>query len=230
MDILNSCVKMNTQLSADLLYTLGRLTEDHAYALSDGWRAIIKIQEADAAEPYFLIDAQSELGGGDFAETKMRMLELYPGMVASGLDVPEEFVKRLETSLDLFTEEQREAFTALADNIAAVSRNEHLFGPLNETLRERLGVTTYRGAIRVPYELICGDENGVLGKHYGEIRIAFSGAKEWQDMFFVCQLLDAFQHYARSAWRADQLQLRLGALRQDSQYAMWLNLLKIKNI
>ena len=229
MKILNSNVKENENLSSNLLYMLSQLAEQHNYALGDGWRAIIELQTVGDAEPFFVIDAAAnELGGGDFAETKMQTLKMFPAMAATGLDTPEEFAKRLRCELSPLEEEGLDAFAALTEDIRGFARNEHMFGEFNKILRDRLGLTTYRGAIRAPSRVTCTDENGQLKQYYGEIRVSFSGAKEWQDMFMACQLLGAFQHYVRSAWHA-HVELSLDRLRQDSQYAMWLNLLEMKN-
>lgn len=226
MNILNSNIENNQKLSTAVLRNIERLACDHKYAVEDGWRAIIEMQCEGEDHPYFQLDIQSNRGGGNYAEAKMQMLKRFPDLAATGLESPSDFAGRIRPYFDDRPDDQKVPFADVAMNkIAALEYIEQMPKGTAEFLREH-GLTSYKGAIRVPYEILVSTEHGI-DRTNGEIRIAFSGAEEWQDMFFTMDILADLRQSLNELWEYDQIWFNLRSLEADPQTKMWLNLLGI---
>lgn len=231
MKILGSRSNQNEKLFAILMRELAGLVDDYTESLQDGWRLLVEMEDQDSAKSvgaFFNLDVQADQGGGDFAATKMNTLKLFPDMAGTGLDTPEGFADRV-SNCGLLTGDQAQAFAKLRRKILLAPRSESLFGSINETLRQDCGLTTYRGGIRVPYTLISFTD-GAAREVRGEIRIAFSGAKEWQDMCMACFVLRDLQQAIQKCWESVQVTYHLAGLQADQQYNMWLKLLGIRPV
>lgn len=225
MKILNANIKDHTALSTDLLRGLEDIACTSSDSFKDGWRAIIKLQAEDRTEPYFVLDVQSNRGGGDYAEVKMRMLEQFPDLPATGLESPEHFASRLSKFIGNIPLSDQEALKCVKDNIAKLDWIEQMPRHAAETLRD-FDLTSYKGAIRIPYEGLVSADDGI-DDFAGEIRIAFSGAEEWQDMLLCVQLLRNIQRSLLKCWPNDQIWYNLRALQAEPQLKMLLTYLGV---
>lgn len=226
MNILNSNIENNQKLSTATLRNIERLVCAHRCAVEDGWRAIIEMQCEGEEHPYFQLDVQSNRGGGNYAEAKMQMLKLFPDLTATGLESPKEFVARLDQHIEQIPPEQLETFKTVKSNIAKLEYIEQMPRCGAESLRD-CGLTSYKGAIRVPYEILVSTKHGI-DRTSGEVRIAFSGAEEWQDVFFTMDILADLRQSLNELWEYDQIWFNLRGLEADPQTKMWLNLLGIR--
>lgn len=234
MNILKSSIENNQKLSTATLRSIERLVCVHGYTVEDGWRAIIEMQCEGEEHPYFQLDVQSNRSGGDYAEAKMQMLKHFPDLTATGLESPKEFVARLDQHIEQIPPEQLETFKAVKSNIAKLEHIEQMRRCDAESLRD-CGLTSYKGAIRVPYETLVSTKHGI-DRASGEVRIAFNGAeewqdtfsKEWQDVFFTMDILADLRQSLNELWEYDQIWFNLRGLEADPQTKMWLNLLGIR--
>lgn len=222
---LNIHIENNSKLSTVMLRNIERLVCAYDASVADGWRAIIEMQCNGEDHPYFLLDVQSNRGGGNYAEAKMAMLKHFDDLPATGLDDTKDFVKRIRPVFDGLPNAQ--TIDLALSRISALDYIEQMPKETAEFLREH-GLTSYKGAIRVPYEILVSTEEGKIDPTSGEIRIAFSGAEEWQDMFFATDILAELQQSLNELWEHDQIWLNLRGLRANHQTAMWLKLLGIR--
>ncbi len=225
---LNIHIENNSKLSTVMLRNIERLVCAYDASVADGWRAIIEMQCNGEDHPYFLLDVQSNRGGGNYAEVKMAMLKRFGDLAATGLDSVGTFLDRITPVLKNRPNGQEIPYMDVALNrIAGLDYIEQMPKGTAEFLREH-GLTSYKGAIRVPYEILVSTEEGKIDPTSGEIRIAFSGAEEWQDMFFATDILAELQQSLNELWEHDQIWLNLRGLRANHQTAMWLKLLGIR--
>ena len=225
---LNIHIENNSKLSTVMLRNIERLVCAYDASVADGWRAIIEMQCNGEDHPYFLLDVQSNRGGGNYAEVKMAMLKRFGDLAATGLDSVGTFLDRITPVLKDQPEGQEIPYAdAALTKIAGLEYIEQMPKGTAEFLREH-GLTSYKGAIRVPYEILVSTEEGKIDPTSGEIRIAFSGAEEWQDMFFATDILAELQQSLNELWEHDQIWLNLRGLRANHQTAMWLKLLGIR--
>lgn len=226
MNPLNVNIQNNPKLSTAVLRNLEKLVCNHSDAVSNGWRSIIEMQRDGEDHPYFQLDIQGNKGGGLYAEAKMAMLKRYPDLAATGLENPATFADRIRGFLCDRPEGQQIPFVDVAMNkIAELDYIEQMPKSTAEFLRAN-GLTSYKGAIRVPYEILVSAEHGI-DRSKGEIRIAFSGAEEWQDLFFATDILADLRQSLDELWDYDQIWLNLRGLEADPQTKMWLKLLGI---
>lgn len=225
MKVLNVKIDSNQQLATTILRTIERLVCDHSSAVKDGWRAIIEMQCYYEDDPYFRLDVQSNRGGGNYAEAKMAMLDNFGDLPATGLEDPKHFVECINQFFDGFPDAS--TIHEIVCRISVLDYIEQMPKDVAEFLREH-GLTSYKGAIRVPYEILVSTEQGSIGTETGEIRIAFSGAEEWQDLFFATEILAELQQALNKFWECDQIWFNLRDLQADPRTEMWLKLLGVQ--
>lgn len=91
------------------------------------------------------------------------------------------------------------------------------------------GFTAYAGAIRVLFERLVPRANFVTGREKGEILISFSGAKEWQDLFFAASLLKTVQQaMSNDLERYGQTRYNLYELKRNPETMFWIDALKLE--
>lgn len=223
-------------LAADVLHLVDHMTSRHAQSLPDGWRCIIRLDTDSAeAEPSindFLLDVSDPHQGGIYAEAKMGMLLRFPDLPATGFETPQEVVRRIE-ALDgadrdwLDTDAEHE----LAEVLDTAGQNErYIFNKLAaETLR-KYGLTAYQGGIAIPFEHYYLDTgaSAPIDTATGVLRIAFSGAREWQDVFFAINAADIFVDRYRKHFPSEYFRPNLQHLRRIPEVAMWVTLLDFR--
>ncbi len=225
MKVLNAKIGSNQKLSTDLLRTIEQLVCVHSSAVKDGWRAIIELESDNECAPYFRLDVQSNRGGGNYAEAKMAMLKRFERLPATGLEDPDDLAARFRLAFEGCPEARR--IESALNKISVLDYIEQMPKKTAELLRE-YGLTSYKGAIRVPYEILVSTEQGSIDTETGEIRIAFSGAEEWQDLFFATEILAELQQALNKFWECDQIWFNLRDLQADPQTEMWLKLLGVQ--
>lgn len=228
MNPLHANIENNQKLATTVLRNLEKLACAHSDAVPDGWRAIIEMQCDGDDHPYFQLDIQGNKGGGNYAEAKMAMLKRFPELAATGLETPSAFAERLRPIFENRSEGQEVPFADVAINkISALEYIEQMPKSTAEFLREH-GLTSYKGAIRVPYDILVTTDHGSIERTTGEIRISFSGAEEWQDLFFATDILADLRQSLDELWNYDQIWLNLRGLKADPQTNMWVKLLGIR--
>lgn len=162
---------------------------NYGYLLPNGWRAIVRIDLPVAHNNWemdnLILDVQADEGGGSFAKVKMDTLEQYPKMIATGLlefkDLSDLVLAAVQSNRIA-----REDMGIAADLIrytdgTALSRMQH------EWLRDKLDITNFMGGVRLSIygqeSVLDSDDESFRKK--GEIRVAVSGATEWQDTYLA---------------------------------------------
>lgn len=234
------------KLSAKISRHIEKMTNEYADAVADGWRVIIEMCSVEEyphdADRYFYLDVQSDQGGGDYAEAKMSTLH-FSDLAATGLEEPMKFAKWLANSTYIFNGgDNGDRFERSIDRICELDYIEQMPRDVAEYLRE-LGLTSYKGAIRAPYEISITEDDDDHKSERGEIRIAFSGAEEWQDLFFATSILSCVQRTLESDDEcliacmqqiepldddsSMSIKFDLHGLQDNPQTNMWLKLLKL---
>lgn len=239
MQILNFRSLEQPELNAEILRIVDRLTKQHHDILPDGWRAIIKFQDKSDPQPYYHLDLQSDNDGGDFAPVKMQMLELFPSRAATGGDSPDSFcsvISRLQARQSPTHHIPSEIANSIMNKLPHLTSLSELDRDYWQTL-SHYGLTRYYGAIRIPYNALVTERHEAflarekdelyIRPSSGEIRISFSGAKEWQDLFLAVSILKSIQKSLRKLWTIDQISYCLKDLQADPQVNFWLQLLKV---
>lgn len=232
MKIVNFTSQCQPQMNARIMHSIELNVCRYRHNLPSGWRCIVELQHDTDHQPYYALDIQSNQGGGDYAPVKMQMLKAFPERAATGGDTYQDFIKIFEDRIP------RDSAVSLANKI---TRAEHL-DVLNDDewrLLAQHDITRWYGGIRIPYDTLATKNHGacltstnmqVISQHTGEIRIAFSGAKEWQDLFFAFRIFKDIQKILHKYCDQNQIWYNLRQLQSDPNLGFWLNLLKIHEI
>lgn len=78
--------KCSEQFNARIMRLIEEVVCRYRSSLPNGWRVIAKLQGDGDDQPFYHLDLMSNASGGDFAPVKMRMLELFPDLSATGTD------------------------------------------------------------------------------------------------------------------------------------------------
>ncbi len=190
----------------------------YAYLVPRGWRFILKAQVIGDVEPYYHLDVQSNRGGGSYAEAKMSTLELFSEKAATGGD-------DIQTVIEMC--EKRGAnvsFLSLIKNLSAIS---NMTREKSDFMRDQYGIASMWGGVRIPYEDLIVDGNKITTET-GEIRIAFSGASQEQDLFFALTIFKALQATFVELYPNIQGWFNLRKLEEIPTVKLWLDLIGIK--
>lgn len=229
MKVLHKSIGTLSEPAAGVARLVDELTRDYQASLTEGWTAIIEMQERGRDEPLFWLELQNDQGGGEFARTKLQTLQQFPDLPATGCMQVDELVQRLNRLLD--TQEMSTAdagrLQAIITSLYKKERITEIPHQTNEGL-QKFGLTTYKGAIRVPYAIYHMVEGGHIEQ--GEIRIAFSGAKEWQDLMLTVLMLQNFQRGLCRFWDTAHIWFNLSDLNQLPEVAMALHLVDVREI
>ncbi|MCL2038453.1 hypothetical protein FWG86_00920 [Candidatus Saccharibacteria bacterium] len=200
---------------------LAWLESNFSYLVPRGWRCIIKMQTDGEIDPFWMIDVQSEQGGGSYAEAKMSTLERFLAKAATGGESIADIMRMLE-QLKLDN-------TGLAKLIRELKDPEQMTKDMYEWLRDGAGIAPYYGGVRIMYKdlIVEGTE---IRKETGEIRIAFSGASEEQDLFFALSILRELNGSFAKLYPNTQGKLDLSELEKIPAAKLWLDLFKLKGV
>ena len=201
-----------------ILRELERLVCQYDYLVPNGWRFILEM--VSDGEVYWGIDIQGNKGGGTYAEAKMETLKKFPNYDATG-DIP------LREILGHFL---RNAKLVPSDGVADALRcypddSDMLSESQWEDLRSN-GYAPCHGGIRIPYEDMIADGTEITTET-GEIRFAFSGASEEQDVFFALSVFKALNKAFLTLYPNTQGWLDLRKLRAIPEVQFWLDRLEI---
>ena len=224
------------EVNARIMRLIELLVCKYRSNLPNGWRTIIKFQRNGEEKPYYHLDLQSNKGGGEYALLKMQMLELFPEIALTGNSTPVE-LREMITSLEGRGLAPHDALKAPRKSLEVCCDATDLSEVYWEKLA-KYGLTHWHGGIRTPYDILVTEHQpatkdnpnptqDVIDKR-GEIRIAFSGAKEWQDVFFALKIFQGIQVILNELWSADQIWYNLRGLNDDPIASFWLTNLKIE--
>lgn len=236
MKVLSYYSDCTPSLNAKIMRSIEAIACRHHKVFPDGWRALIELQRENENKPYYALDIQSNKGGGDYAVTKMEMLNHFPNLAATGGSNPDHFYTILNTLTN--TEHIPDSITApILKKLTQLNRLSELNDDYWRILSP-YGVTHYYGGIRIPYEILVTEhtegftnrddgEQSVIPTS-GEIRISFSGAKEWEDLFFTLCILADLQNTLNELWSKDQIWYNFRELKADPHIALWIDLLDLR--
>lgn len=201
-----------------ILRELEHLVCKYVYLVPNGWRFIIKMQVNGEAEPYYYLDVQSDKGGGDYAEAKMSTLELFPDRAATGGDSIRDLVNMIAS--------QERTDNDWVKRIFERENVDQLTDETWEWLRDEVKITPCYGGIRIPYkDQIIGESE--ITDETGEIRIAFSGASQEQDIFFALGVFNALNDSFVRLYPNTQGWLNLSELEEIPAIKFWLDIFQI---
>lgn len=183
-----------------LLLKIAELTDQYGMQLPDGWRNAIRIRKLEDDNPHnvFALDVESDIGGGEYANTKLSMLEQFPELYYTGEHNTVKFAILLDkrfapdSTIGRLNQELRAARTTAQVNPT-----------IWEELQRKYRVTHWYGGIRIPMRITnaCWSTNTRRGQESWdthtdsyEILLAFSGAKEWMDVYIALQIFKELSH------------------------------------
>ena len=184
---------------------------------------------------YYALDLQSNQGGGDFAPVKMQTLRMYrdlfPNVYGTGQLHPL-LIRSMLNRIGLRNAETIELYERLSDMVAIdkITKAEW-------EILKNLGITHWYGGIRIPYGILVTDvikpfldsesAKQFVKEEKGEIRITFSGAKEWQATFFCFRIFERLQGILNSLRSSDQIWYDLRGFQDDPCLQFWVKALDI---
>lgn len=204
------------EILAAIMNRMEVTTHDYEYLLPRGWRLIAELDYFD--QKTAKLDIQADKGGGSFAEVKMKTLkDSSSKRPATGTD-DISFIEEL-----IVMEGLRE--TEVGAEICELMDAKHLTRLHHEWLRDKLGYTNFYGAIRIPFRAITIYPNMV---DKNEIRFAFSGGTEEQDIMFAVWALSEFQRKVVESFREFHFTFDLDALKKIPNVQLWIDLLDVR--
>lgn len=226
------------ELNAKILRVIENLVCRYGKSLPDGWRCCIEFQRENEEEPYYMLDLKSNRGGGDLAPIKMETLKIFPEICGSGVN------NDPSTVADALMKYRNLPCPGLSAGLYDKLSCLHDFKSVSdETLLElaELGFTLWHGGIRIPYDILVTDIRRAqqldedlddvyeqsVEQTRGEIRITFSGAKEWQDVFFCFCIFERIQGILNELWPKDQIWYNLRGFENDNMLQFWVEALGI---
>lgn len=215
-----------------VLRNIYELTSNMPKCLVHGWRCCIEMQDSKHDEPFYQLDLQNEPGAGEFAPIKMQMLHLCPTIRATGNNPLHILIDGLENvNFDEKLVAKIPLREALLQKLASLDNVNEITDETWDQLKE-FGLTRWYGAIRIPYQQLRTLDafNGpTVNPTSGEIRISFSGAKEWQDTFFCFNLFQHIQAIVHRYWDLCQISYDLNWF-GDPVLGFWIDALQIKSL
>ena len=200
-----------------ILGKLERLVCEHKYLVPNGWRCIVRMQRYEGLHPYYYhLDVQSDRGGGSWAEAKMHTVETLEGC---GATFPMSIKELCDVLEDCYESDFADEFSK-CENVASLSKEQmaRLVDCENGP-----GIAPGYGGIAVPYDRLIVKEDRAMSEK-GEIRVAFSGASQEQDLFFALIVFRTL----RGLFMGEHCWIDLGELEKIPPIKFWLDLLQIK--
>ena len=221
----------SAEFNAGVMAGVEKLVCKYRRFLPHGWRMGAEFQDDNEGKPSYLLDLESNHGGGAFAPIKMRMLKACPGICATGTATIEDIYEALH---DLSLSDDSPELRALRERCKNCEDISCLAQEDWNNLRQ-FGITKWYGGIRIPYDILVTEHDAETGEQTtrnvkGEIRIVFSGAKEWQDVFFALLIFKEIQKLLRTEWPMDQIWYNLRELKKDVVVGFWCKNLKVKEL
>lgn len=217
MEVTKMSSKCKAQFNTKILRLIESITAAHAAELPNGFEAIIEIQCTDRGadnSPYYELHVQSDGGCPvSAAGYKMNFLKKFPDRGFSGYERIEDLLE------DLQTMSVNESNSELCNGIAKLISPRQMIAGQHGDLQGLTGVSACYGAIRVPYCILVTEEDYAsdeqsVRKTQGEIRVSFSGAMEWQDLFYAFSIMRRVQEVMLKQWKNDQIAFNTAALTQ----------------
>lgn len=231
MKILQEQSNNDPKLATQILRKLEQLACKYDYTMPEGWQAIVRVNHVtvDAVSAVdFNLRVRSNRGGGDFATAKMAMLESEPRLAMSGEFDPQVFCGQIARRAQAFHPDDQKKLAGIRKELFGMKSLRQMPPEMINTLGV-YGLTAYAGAIRVPFERLVPRTNFVTGREKGEILISFSGAKEWQDLFFAASLLKTIQQaISDDLERYGQTWYNLCELKKRPEMRFWIDALKLE--
>lgn len=217
--------KCSEQFNARIMRLIEEVVCQYRSSLPNGWRVVVKLQGDGDDKPFYHLDLMSNASGGDFAPVKMQMLERFPELSATGIDSTADMVNRIEslTESGIIPEGRAVHFSGI---LAAEASKLTDLPEDDWWMLSRYGLTHWYGGLRIPYDSLVTEGDSIHNKK-GEIRVAFSGAKEWQDVFFALRIFYGIQVIMNELWSSDQIWYNLRELQKDPVIGFWINNLEL---
>ncbi len=229
MKVNNYVSQCTPELNAKIMRGIEKLVCDYRENLPNGWRCCIEFQRDEEHKPYYQLDIESNKGGGSFAPVKMQMLKICPSINATGTASIDDIRDALQNINPKGVD--NEITKSLLEELDEMECLPDFLDVIWEKLKD-CGITHWYGGIRIPYDILLTDYtddscNGDKSKQdvrqtTGEIRITFSGAREWQDTFFCFCLFGHIQHTLNTLWEKDQIWYSLGELECYPDLRFWI--------
>ncbi|MDL2327349.1 hypothetical protein LJC64_01635 [Ruminococcaceae bacterium OttesenSCG-928-A11] len=204
-----------------IIHALTKLERKYGYLLQKGWRFICTMKDDCDEKPYYSIDIQSDIGGGDYAEAKMSTLKQFPERVATGGETIEQLCEMLQ-DVGL-------GGSAIYDEVSNTEDVSQLYDDDWVILRDSCGIAPCYGGVRIPYEDNIVDGYDVRVEN-GEICLSFSGATEEQDLFFGLSVFKDLQGLLFDTFKDTSARFDLSGLAEIPAVKLWLDLLDIKEV
>lgn len=214
------------ELNTKIMRAIEDMVCEYRDNLPNGWRCLVEFQCSAAYEaPYYQLDIESNMGGGAFAPIKMEMLKLCPDLCATGTANLDTIISGLTTTrLTTDDETKNKLLFHYINHLRSLNDVSSITDSIWDELKQ-FGFTHWYGGIRIPYDLLVTvhnkDEQSVQNTK-GEMRISFSGAKEWQDTFFCFELFRVIQVVWNELWACDQIWYNLRELSKDPALKFWI--------
>lgn len=229
MNVIKYDSQCKPQLNTQIMRSIEAHVCRHRNLLPNGWRCIIEFQNTEDSTPYYMLDIQSNQGGGEYAPVKMAMLKQLPDRAATGGHTPTTFIHLISKHMP------SNVATPIIDKLMHMKRLSELDDEYWEII-SHYGLTHWHGGIRIPYDILVTEDDDALpasgsqcvNHTKGEIRIAFSGAKEWEDTFFAFCIFRDLQNTLDQFLDQYQIWYNLRSLKADPHLEVWLDLLDIR--
>lgn len=229
MEKLQSMIRpeMN-ELTGELMRYIASITSEFEHLLPKGWRTIVKMYDNTngLGNADYLLDLQSDIGGGSFAPAKIKTLENFTELCVTGEDTITDLREMIEKIDRREGTTRRQMETKMFSELCNLPHTACIRGKLREWLRDQCGISPYYGGIRVKFTVASADSDPCAKK----MLIAFSGAIEWQDLLFTFLIFRELQkllncHFPKNLYTYDLEPLKI---RRETR--IWLDLLDIKTV
>lgn len=214
------------ELTGGLMRYIASITSEFEHLLPKGWRTIVKMYDNTngLGNADYLLDLQSDIGGGSFAPAKIKTLENFTELCATGEDTItdlQEMIKEIDRR-----EGMKHSQTKMFSELCNLPHTACIKGKLREWLRDQCEISPYYGGIRVKFTVTSADSDPCARK----MLIAFSGAIEWQDLLFTFLIFRELQkllnrHFPKNLYTYDLAPLKI--LREARA---WIDLFDIKTV
>lgn len=223
MEVTKFHSKCTPKFNTRILRGIDALTIGFDSEFPNGFEAIVEIQNEGSDHPYYKLIAQNDNGCViSAAKQKMNFLWRFSERSFSGY-------QRIDNLLeDLQKLKIHETNHELYDSIVKLTAIRCMTNRQHDSLHKLASVSAWHGAIRLPYNMLTTSysekANGQTVKQAkGEIRVSFSGANEWQDLFFAFSIMRLVQRAMIKQWKENQINFDVSGLKdaEDRAISFW---------
>lgn len=215
----------NDNLAATIKRCVGAITKEYDFALPRGWRCIVEMEtlpEQKSGEPssLFHLDIQADKGGGSWAEAKIQTLKTRGYVVTRPMDGNELLNAIYDSGLQK-TEMGQEICGDITDG-GKTSSDQLTEAQLKwlVDIENGPGIAPDFGGIQIRSRCHFFEDGKALAET-DVIRVAFSGAKAWQDLMFdVFVLGHIMKHF--NELPDESFEFDLEPLKQIPEPRFWL--------